>query len=851
MKIITLNGEWDLREAQGDFSVQGSLPGCNYLDLIEQNVIDDPFWEDNETAAIEISQKDYVYARGFDIDDAFLDCSRIDLAISGLDTIAEIYINGEKVADTDNAFRTWRFDVTGYIITGKNEIKILIASPKRYMERESTGNILYDKLMMTSPNIAKIRKPQYHFGWDWGPTLPPSGVTGMIELQGIEKARIEDVVLKQSHDNGIVTIHAETTVEALDPRGKTLFARLRMVSPGGEVSESTAPVLNGRAIPTLHIENPQLWWCNGLGGQALYETEVVLTRNERDIVDRRVMKTGLRTIVLDTKEDEWGSNFRFIINGVPLFAKGADWIPSDSFVSRTSPDDLKFYIESARDANMNMLRVWGGGYYESDTFYELCDTCGILVWQDFAFACNKYPLDDEHFIANVRHEVRDNVRRLRHHPSLALWCGNNELFIGDSGKKQKKGAEKLIEEDFFYHTLREWINEDDGLTPYWPGSPCSGDPAYKGNGIDRGDTHLWQVWHGMMPIESFRNYPTRFCSEFGMESLPGAHTIRMFTNRDDLTLSHPLMLAHQKSKGGNEKMLFYLLSKYARPQALDDYIYLTQLIQSETVRMATEFWRINTGRCNGALYWQYNDCWPVASWSGIDYGKQFKALQYRAKHFNAMRCPVADLHDTYCDLYVLNDFPEAFSGLLRWKLVGLEGGVVGQGECSVDAPPLSPVKVATIRYSSVLNGRPKKSVALILELTDEGGSNAACQNLLLAPDKVAGLKKPALSVEVSTENRSGKILIGTDVYARYVCVDIEGVTQPLSDNFFDIPGGETREVTFQIPDDFPVDTLRDRIRIKTLADVKTEGNFLKNQLKRLSIRMRLINLLTWLAFKFI
>ncbi|MCG8480879.1 MAG: glycoside hydrolase family 2 protein, partial [Spirochaetales bacterium] len=368
-------------------------------------------------------------------------------------------------------------------------------------------------------------------------------------------------------------------------------------------------------------------------------------------------RIGLRTLELDTARDEWGRNFRFVINGVPIFAKGANWIPSDSFIGRTTPEDLRYLLHSARETNMNMVRVWGGGYYGSDDFYDLCDELGLLVWQDFAFACSPYPLYDPQFRESVRCEVVDNVRRLRHHPSLALWCGSNEIDMMAMLWKRHKKIHRATRE-FFHDILPRWVGEEDAVTPYWPGSPSSGINRPKPNALHEGDTHLWQVWHGLMPIELFGKMPTRFCSEFGMESLPSRNAIAQFSADEDLSLFDPVMLAHQKSAGGNQKMLFYLLAKYRKPTSLDDFIYLSQIVQSETIREATEGWKRRIGRCNGALYWQLNDCWPVASWAGIDYSKTWKAVFYRSASVYRMISANLTREGGRVAIYLVNEYPD-------------------------------------------------------------------------------------------------------------------------------------------------------------------------------------------------
>jgi beta-mannosidase len=794
------------------------------------------------------------------VSDALLQCKKIYLVISGLDTLGEIKLNGVKIASADNAYRIWYFDITAgagtsdYFRAGENEIEILLKSPKDYLKKDSSGNVLKDQFTIFSPgagtfgNIAKIRKPQCHFGWDWGPALPPAGITGGISIEGIEKARLEQVLIIQEHQSKRVVITAEAKTETI--ADGAAMAKLRLRSPDGRIMECTAEINKSTVLLNVVEEQPTLWWSNGLGEQPLYRVTVTIHDTGGIELDRWDKHIGLRTIELDTSADQWGNTFRFKVNNVPVFIKGANWIPSDSFVTRTTQDELEFYIKSARDANMNMLRVWGGGYYESDMFYEICDRYGILVWQDFAFACNEYPLDDGNFLAGVRQEVQDNVRRLRHHPSLSLWCGNNELFISDQGGKKKHGYQAL-KEKFFYQTLEEWLRCDDAATAYWPGSPNSGSPIYKANSLDRGDTHLWQVWHGLLPIESFRKYPTRFCTEYGLESMPSMRTVRTFTENMNLDIRTPVIAAHQKCVGGNEKMLFYMLSKYRNPAEFEDFIYLSQIIQAEAMRTATEYWRRNIGRCNGALYWQYNDCWPVASWSGIDYGRQYKALQYRAKYFNAMRSVSVDMYNKYCKLYVLNDLPDKFSGKLCWRLEDFWGNAISHGEFEAEVMGVSAIKAGRLSYDDILCGQKKENTALTVELLNSDNNVVARFHDLLVADKKANLPVPSLTTALTVAEGIGTLRITAKSYARFVFIEIDEITTPLSDNFFDICGGQTAVVKFTVPNTVNTDDLVSRVSIKTISGIKYRSNAFQDTLTRLAARLRPINLLMWAALKFI
>lgn len=846
MDKIELGGKWQFSKVGSEVSWPGRLPGLNYLDLMEAGVIEDPFWGQNEDIAREIGENDYIYSRSFSVDPAFLQQDEIYLVIAGLDTLATIHINGAKIGHFKNAHCLFRIPVKNHLTAGENEISILFASPQDYIRTKDKENPMFS--MGMAPYATHIRKPECHFGWDWGPVLPPSGIHGSIALEGYSQARIMDLRIEQEHVNGQVILHLHESLERLGRTSRLLWLRVSLKSPEAQIAEYSWKVDGETAVQEILIENPQLWWCNGLGAQPLYELTVEILENERSNLplDRWVRKIGLRTIRLDTSSDRWGRNFCFVVNDVPIFAKGGDWVPSDSFVTRTTRKDLDFYIRSAHDANMNMLRVWGGGYYESDAFYDLCDQYGILVWQDCAFACMEYPLNDQAFLQNIKAEITDQVRRLRHRASLALWCGNNEIKIISMLFKKAKRA---LHDEFFYNTLGEWIQEEDRLTPYWASSPSSQHMTTKANSLKEGDTHLWQVWHGMQPLESFRNFPTRFCSEFGVESLPSMLAIRSFTDLENPGLFDPVIQAHQKSAGGNEKMLYYILSKYRHPASLEDFIYLSQLIQSETVRMATEFWRRNSERCHGAIYWQYNDCWPVASWAGIDYLQQFKALQYRARHFNAMVCVSAEMHTKHADIYGINDRKEAFAGSLHWRIVNFGGKEIAGEVLPINIDKNKSQKLVSIDYKEFLGQIPKASVALVLELRDLKEEIISSQHNLLVADKEATLQKPTFTASIAQQGDTGILSLSASHYSRYTWLQLEGINTPLSDNYFDLEAGQTATITFTIPEGMKAEDIS--VRIMDLTSVWTQGTLARDKWLRLKMRLKPQNLIFSLIMKYL
>jgi len=851
MKKINLAGAWRLRQDKGK-PINAQLPGCTYLDYIN-NGMADPFWGENETGAKELARHDYTYTREFIADKEFFDADHIELVATGLDTLCTLTLNGFELGKTNNISRTWRFNVKKTLRTGQNTISILIENPypyaaARYAKKKLTG------INSDAKGSTYLRKTPCHFGWDWGPKLPPAGLTGSIEIESYT-ARIEEVRFTQNHTDEIVTLNVEAKyTKSCDCQSEVILTapdgqewRCELTGEKNADSNDTGYT---KVRGSMIIKNPRLWWPNGLGDQTLYTAAVTLRRDGVEI-DEYTRRIGLRTIELDTHPDELGRQFRFKVNGVPIFAKGANWIPADSFVTRVTKADYSFYIESAKHACMNMLRVWGGGMYEHNDFYSACDENGILVWQDFIFACGSYPFYEEEFLSNVRYEVEDNIRRLRHHASLAVWCGNNEneilSFLWKRNKRVYESNRK-----FYHETLRDWTNELDGITPYWPGSPSSGYPDIKPHRLKPGeifgDTHLWQIWHGMQPIEAFRNYPTRFCSEFGMESMPSMHTVRMFTDNPSPKLFDPVMLLHQKSRGGNEKILFYMLAKYRNPVKFEDFVYLSQLVQSDTVRFATDNWRRNIGKQNGSLFWQYNDCWPVASWAGIDYGKQYKAVQYHARHFNKMICLSNDYFNNHSEIYVINETPENREFELEWTLYDFRGTKISSGGQRVESEAVSSVNAITLWYNDICKDINKTFASLKVKLKQDDEIIDE-KNWLLVPDKEADLQEVKWDTTCTIENGIASVTLRTNRFARYTHLTAEGVTAPWSDNFFDIIPGESITVTVPVPSGMTKAEFTKALKIKSLVDVEAKNSIFMDRLLRWAMIFKKNNWITWLLFK--
>ncbi len=828
MRDLTLGGEW----------VDAKVPSSNYTDLLKAGKIPDPFIGMNENETAVLGDRDWEYRRTFEVDDEMLDAPRAELCCDMLDTVFRIYVNGKEVLADRNSFIGYRTDVKKVLKKGTNEISVIFSAPRPYAEKEMKRLNVSASSAGLQP-VTFIRKAQCHFGWDWGPVVPVCGITKDIYIDYGGVVRIADLYVEQIHSCGKVTLRVNADICGERQTEYTLTVK---APDGSEIVKKG--MASGAFTREFEIEDPVLWWCADLDGgkrQRLY-TVTLLASDERGARVERSVKTGLRTVELDRSEDEFGRNFRFLVNGVPIFAKGANWIPADSMPDRVDEARLKYHLDAAVRAGFNMIRVWGGGFYESDEFYSLCDERGLLVWQDFMFACRPYPLYDEGFVKNALREVEYNVKRLRNHPSLALWCGNNEIESDVAmlmlHKKYSAGEAK-----FFWETLEKEIRKFDIHTPYTAGTPI-GIAFNKGVAADNvGDTHLWAVWHGLQNVKYYRKRYTRFCSEFGFESLPDLKTVKAFSCGAPFDIHSDLFLQHQKCIGGNAKTEYYVASRFRLPKDPVDIVYLSQACQAESIKDATEFWRRNRPRTNGALYWQLNDCWPVASWSSIDYYGNYKALQYQARHFNA---PVAVSLEDGKDgvkIYIINDTRVACDATVKYSLADFEKGILHSETVTCRAEAVS-VSVVKELGADVLTKYDRKRTVLVAELY-EGGKLLNRKTLVFLPEKKLAL--PKVKVRLTSRREGDRIAVElfSPAYARIVCVSNSVSSLPLDDNWFDMLPGEKVSLTMPYyegysPDDFSV---------KSVADVEPAGCVLKDDLKRLAVFLKPVNLAQWIYYR--
>jgi len=788
MIVQDLHDNWTMG-SPGAAAVPASVPGSVYGDLLTAGLMPDPFYRDNESEALRLADRDYEYRCLFDLDAEFARCDEILLRCEGLDAIAEVSVNGVGVGRADNMHRVWEFPVRDALRSRGNVLQIVFRSPTRFIHeadrRAHAGGSPH--AMVGFPHL---RKAHYMFGWDWGPRLPDAGIWRGISIIGIVDARIIEVLVRQRHLGQAVAL--DVRVEVDNRSGNRTDYSVTVESPDG-----SSWTVDGSPSELL-IEDPQLWWPNGYGAQPLYRVEVVL-RSEGIVVDGWSRRIGLRTMTVLTDADEYGSQFTQAVNGVAFFAMGADYIPEDNLLGRVTPQRTRHLLEQCVRANFNTVRVWGGGCYPDDCFYDICDELGLVVWQDFMFSCAVYNLD-EAFEASITAEITDNVRRLRHHACLGLWCGNNEMemFVEqgayDCTPSQRADYIKMYE--YLFPKLVAALDPD---TFYWPASPSSGGGFDEPNAPDRGDTHYWEVWHGGRPFSDYRNYHFRYASEFGFQSFPSTRTIESFTAPEDRNAFSYVMEKHQRSPGGTGKLMSYLSQLYPYPSSLEGLVYASQLVQGQAIEYGVEHWRRNRGRCMGAVYWQLNDCWPGTSWSSIDYFGRWKALHYFARRFFAplmLSCCEEGLDtqgldvnaesteiETSIRLNVANETMTARHVQVSWELRRADASIVAAGELPVTVPALTSVWLDKHRFVGADIFEQYVSYSLC-----EAGEPISSGSVLFAPPRFFRFRDPALTVRVE----AGDVIVTASAFARSVWVSNENDDLVLSDNFFDMNAGERR-----------------------------------------------------------
>lgn len=819
-----LNEGWKFKQARLSNWYPATVPGVVHTDLMDNKIIEDPFFRLNERGMQWIDKEDWIYQTTFQLTPEMMGRENIDLIFKGLDTYADVYLNEKKILEANNMFREWKTSIKPDLKPGENVLKIYFHSPIKVdipkwdalpyqyeagNDQSENGGVFNKKVSVFA------RKAGYHYGWDWGPRLVTSGIWRPVYVEAWDNARINDVFIRQPEvSKSRASLIGEVEILAdkeIDQANVTITeAASGRVLAGQTVSLQKG--INKISLP-FSIKSPKLWWSNGLGEPHLYSFRTDLTVNNQTS-DAWTEEVGLRSLKIINRPDKDGKTFYVELNGIPVFAKGANYIPQDNFLPRVTPGQYEKTILDAANANMNMLRIWGGGTYESDLFYQLCDRYGILVWQDFMFACSLYPAEGE-LLENIRQEAIDNVKRLRNHACIALWCGNNECndaWFNWGWQKRYKAQNPEYEQkiwkqfnDQYNVTLPQVVEEYAPESFYWPSSPFA---RYDGGSDDRnGDRHYWEVWHGKKPIEMYNKERSRFFSEYGFQSFPEFESVKRYAPRqEDWDIYSEVMMSHQR--GGmhaNELIETYLLNEYRKPRNFEAFLYMNHVLQGDAIKTAIEAHRRDMPYCMGTLFWQHNDCWPVASWASRDYYGRWKAQHYFARkaYRDILVSPIAD-EDGQLKVQIVSDRHKACNGRLEVKVMKLTGEVLNSYKRNVIVDANSSKALFSVPLDEALKGVRKEDVFIhAVLLTDKGNSNYT-NNYFLVKQKEVNYPKAQLATSVQPIEGGFEVTLSSDNFARAVFIATGDANSSFSDNYFDILPGSSVKV--EVYTDLPLAT---------------------------------------------
>lgn len=802
----SLNGYWQLNssflELKGITDLKVKVPGSIYNDLITNKLIDDPYYRANEAKMLDYMRDDYAYSRTFVVKKKDLN-KEISLVFLGLDTVCEIYVNGMHVMNTYNMHRRYNININDYVKEGLNKLEVVIKSCLDFIDSEFKKNT-HELMNMhyAVKGYATIRKAHCMFGWDWGPQMPDGGIWRDCFLVITNKGLIEDVLVYQDTNPDKAKLTIKVNNHVIDKKVKVCISLKKEDYFYQDIKD-----IDNTNIFNLEIDNPKLWYPVGYGKQELYDLDVTLLKNN-EVIDKKHQRIGLRKMEIIQKDDEYGRSFTPTVNGKKVFIKGSDYIIEDNILPRAGIKHTEFLLDSAISSNQNCLRVWGGALYPSDEFYNLCDEKGILIWQDLMFACGYYNMENENFVSEIKEEILDNVRRIHNHPCIMLICGNNE----------NETAALNWNIPSLEYTKKWYLYQYEELIPsllkidaydifYWPSSPSSGGGFNDPNSDKYGDMHYWGVWHNNEPIENYRLYFPRMMSEFGMQSFPSMKTIKEFTIEEDRNIYSYVMERHQKNLSANQKIMNYIGSMFKYPKDLEYISYVSQIIQAEAVKYCVEHLRRNYPRCMGAIYWQLNDCWPVASWSSIDYYGRYKALQYYAKKFYAKELVSAVVdNDTKVDylvscgkqkinVYFISEKEEKKNYTIKAIFSKFDGEIIEEITDDFEIEPFSSRCLMKMDAAYNLDEQMNTFMRVIVYDKDENviTESDAC----FLKDKYLNLRKPNIKYKLECNGDEYFIHLMSNTYTKYVWVDLKKDDVIFSDNFFNLYPYETKVISFK------------------------------------------------------
>jgi beta-mannosidase len=782
-------------------------PPCSlYSTLLEHSLIEHPFIGTNEYKTCELSNEDYEFSTEFTVGKELLGYKNIVLRFYSLDTLCTIKLNGEVLANTDNMHRIYEFQVKERLAQGENRLCVYISSPVKYMEERNKKHFLWSP-PFSIPGMAHLRKANYMAGWDWGPTLPDMGIYGDVVLYAYNDNTLDNMLIRQNHLSGAVDL--DFTLEGKGSFENT-YARI-LVSHGKDTYSCEIKGVRG----SLRIDNPKLWWPNGYGEQNLYNIKAELYENGK-VIDTLEKTIGLRTVSISTGQDKYGRDFAFVVNGVKIFAMGADYIPQDSIIPFVTEERTERLIRDCALANFNMLRVWGGGYYPDDCFYDFCDKYGIIAWQDFMIGCANVRLSAG-FRETIKAEFIDVLKRIRHHACLGLLCGNNEMEL--ALHTWKVSESELVKSEYlelYEKMLPDICDEYAPESFYWPSSPSSGGGFVEPNDLTSGDTHYWVVWNNR-PIEEYRNEYVRFSSEYGFQSYPSMKTIRSFADEKDLNPFSRVLDSHQKQNQGNYKMLKLCSEYYLYAPDFEKLIYITQLAQVNAIKYGVEHFRRFKGRCNGSLYWQLNDCWPGTSWSSIDYYGRWKALHYAAKRFYAPVLLSAHEDGYNVVLNISNETLRTFKGKVCYAVKDNNFTEIKSGQSEAEVKSAGSRDIIELDLTEYIKGFENNRY-LEYSLIDNDNRLVSSNVMLFIKPKHYEFNKPEIKVDIRKDGNVAYFTVSSDTFAMDVGIDFKNLDLVLSDNFFSISSKSNVVVTAET--DETVETLKENLTVISLYDVR-------------------------------
>lgn len=827
--VIKLDKGWTFNEEGKNAVLPAVVPGSVHTDLLDNKIIPDPYFGVNEKKLQWIGERNWVYQTSFILSDEILKKKHINLFFKGLDTYADVYLNDELILKADNMFREWNVDCKQ---KAKKENKIIIVF----------NNVFSTNLpkwvnapfrLQAFPNNDQAdtmlaiysRKAQFHYGWDWGPRLITCGIWKDVVLEAWDDVKLCNVQVVQNN----VSQQKADIVSNLEILSDTIQnASIDLKINDKDVLQKQVNLTKGRNLVRLDylLNNPKLWWTNGLGEQFLYKFEYsVKTKNNSS--DLKSYSIGIRSIELVREKDSIGTSFYFKLNGIPVFMKGANYIPQDNFQNRITRNDYEYMIKSANEANMNMLRVWGGGVFQDNAFYEMCDKYGILVWHDMMFACGMYPSTDE-FYESVKSEILDNITRIRNHPSLAVYCGNNENFISwyNWGWKQKFSEDVQIkyEQDLnklYLEVIPQALHQTDSTRQYSFSSPSAG---FNNIPYGQGDIHYWGVWHGQEPFENYEKNIARFVSEYGFQSYPEINTVEKYTTPADREVHSEVMLTHQRCMAddrkdkeyGNRLIKTYMDRYYNTPKDFENYLYVSQVLHAEGGSIAVEAHRKNKPKCMGSLYWQIDDCWPVASWSSIDYYGNWKALHYYARRFFSQVLIIPALKENKVDVTISSDELADIEAVLETKCFDFRGKELSKNKRSIKLLKNTSNLYCSFDAGELLNGGEKENSFVEFTLSSKWKTISSKIFYFVLPKNLKLNKPSQLEVNITSNGEQAEVEIKSDALLKDVWVSLKGESAKYSDNYFDLLPGEAKKITITPKNKIP--DFREKLKIISLCD---------------------------------